>query len=71
MGFNSGFKGLKAEKPLIISERHKTAKQKVQRLHVAKIGAYVPVDKRQTDRHTQVAQNQQRTNDKKDKNNEV
>ena len=33
----------------IISESHKTAKQKVQRLHVAKIGAYVPVDSRQTD----------------------
>jgi len=33
----------------IISERHKTAKQKVQRLHVAKIGAYVPVGRRQAD----------------------
>jgi hypothetical protein len=30
----------------IINESHKTAKQKVERLHVAKICAYVPVDRR-------------------------
>jgi hypothetical protein len=62
---------LKVERNLIISERHKTAKQKVQSLHVAKIGAYLPVDGRQAGRHTQVEQNHQQTSDKKDKNNEV
>jgi len=33
----------------IVSESRKTAKRKVQRLHVVKIGAYVRVDRRQTD----------------------
>jgi hypothetical protein len=33
----------------IISEGHKTAKQKVQGLHVAKTGTYLPVDRSQAD----------------------
>jgi hypothetical protein len=40
---------LKVGRNPIISERHKTAKQKVQRLHVVKIGANMPVNRRQTD----------------------
>jgi len=47
-GFNFNFKVGRAS---IVSESHKTAKQKVQRLHVAKIGAYLPEARRQTDTH--------------------
>jgi hypothetical protein len=41
---------LKVKRNPIISERHKTAKRKVRRLHVAKIGADVLVDRIQTDK---------------------